>query len=117
MKEKMEYLDYIKDIIDAMKKAEKFTDKIDFIEFEKDDKTNFAVIRALEIVGEATKKIPKFVKVKHPEIPWKEMTGMRDKMIHDYFGVDLSVVWDTVKVDIPKIKPLIKKIIKDLVNK
>ena len=69
------------------------------------------VVRNLEIIGEAAKNIPLAVKEKYPSLPWREMAGMRDKMAHDYFGVDLNIVWKTVKDSIPKIKSVIKTII------
>jgi uncharacterized protein with HEPN domain len=67
-------------------------------------------VRAIEIIGEASKKIPKIIKDKNLEIPWREIGGMRDKMIHDYFGVDVDVVWKTIKEDIPYLKSLIENI-------
>lgn len=83
---------------------------MEFDEFKKDDKTSSAVIRKFEIIGEATKKISESLKKKYPEIPWKEMAGMRDKLIHFYFGIDYKLVWQTIKHRIPQIKPLLTKI-------
>ena len=77
-------------------------------------KTVFAVVRVLEIVGEAVKKIPQSIRKNYPEIPWKDMAGMRDKVVHEYFGVKLERVWETIQSDIPSIKPLFEKIRKDL---
>ncbi|ASJ14140.1 HepT-like ribonuclease domain-containing protein [Thermococcus radiotolerans] len=96
--------DYINDIIEAIALIEEFTANMEFEEFERDKKTQFAVIRALEIIGEAAKAIPEEFKEKHPEVPWKEMARMRDKLIHAYFGVDLRVVWRTLNEDIPQLK-------------
>ncbi len=76
-----------------------------------DEKTTFAVVRALEIIGEATKKIPASLKISYTDVPWREMTGIRDKLIHDYFGVDYDVIWKTVKEDIPILHVAIKDII------
>ncbi len=70
-------------------------------QFVADDKTIFAVVRALEIVGEAAKRIPQAVRDQHSEIPWREMAGMRNKLTHDYFGVNVEVVWKTVIEDLP----------------
>ncbi len=112
-----EYGDYFKDIVDSIDKIEKFTVKMSFESFAADEKTVFAVVRALEIIGEAVKSIPEFMREKYPEIPWKEMAGLRDKLIHEYFGVKLEVVWDTVKAEIPELKPKFQKILSDLENK
>lgn len=70
-----------------------------------------AVIRQIEIIGEATKQLSKTIKEKYPEIPWKDIAGMRDKLIHDYLGVDLNAVWKTVEKDIPFLKNKLKEII------
>jgi uncharacterized protein with HEPN domain len=106
---KREIGDYIQDIMESMNRAIEFTDGITYNGFASDDKTIFAVVRALEIIGEAVKNIPQETREKHTEIPWREMTGMRDKLIHEYFGVNLNVVWKTVKEEIPLIKPLFEK--------
>lgn len=87
---------------------------LDFESFAKDDKTIFAVIRALEIIGEASRKIPKAVRSRYPDVPWKDMAGMRDKLIHDYFGVDLRVVWKTVQKDLPPLRSILDQIIQKL---
>ena len=71
-------------------------------------------MRCLEIIGEAAKNIPQPIRKQYPEIPWKEMAGMRDKVIHFYFGVKFKTVWTTAKKDIPKLKPLMLKIKEDL---
>ena len=84
---------------------------MDFNQFKNDDKTSYAVIRAFEIIGEASKEIPKEIREQYPELTWKEMASMRDKLIHAYFSVDLEVVWKTINEYIPTIKSLIKKVI------
>lgn len=110
---KKEFLDYIEDIIGAMNSATKFVEDMDYSDFVKDDKTASAVIRKIEIIGEAVKKIPIKIKKDYPQVPWKDMAGMRDKLIHEYFGVDLKRIWSTLKKDIPDLKPLFNKILKD----
>ena len=106
--------DYLKDIVDAMGKAQRFVENLSYEEFKKDDKTIFAVVRALEIVGEATKNIPGDVRKEYGEIPWKDMSGMRDILIHDYFGADVETVWLTVTEKIPQVKPLIEQMLEKL---
>lgn len=108
-----EFLDYVEDIADAMEKAEILLKGASYGQFESDFRINFAVVRALEIVGEATKRLPMTLRDQYPNIPWKQMAGMRDRIIHGYDTVDLEIVWDVVKQDIPKIKPQIQKILND----
>ena len=111
------YLDYLEDILDAIEKATEFIQGMTYEQFAQDAKTTFAVIRALEIVGEATKQIPQLVKDSYPEVPWRQMAGMRDKLIHDYFGVNLVVVWKTVIEDLPNLEPLIRHVLAAETNK
>lgn len=97
--------DYVKDILDAAGKSVDFVEGMTFEEFSHDDKTVYAVVRALEVVGEAVKNLPGEYKAKYLTIPWKDLAGMRDKLIHSYFGVDLKRVWLTVTEDIPLLRP------------
>ena len=108
-----EFLDYVEDILDAMDKAEILLEGVTYDQFEADFRINFAVVRALEIVGEATKRLPMSLRQEYPKIPWNKMAGMRDRIIHGYDNVDLEIVWDVVKRDIPKIKPKIQQILRD----
>lgn len=103
--------DYLGDILDAMDKAEDFTGSMNLQAFKNDDKTVFAVIRSLEIIGEAAKKVPAHLRRRFPDIPWKSLAGMRDKLIHDYVGVSLEVVWRTVKEDIPAVRPRLNEML------
>jgi len=105
---------YINDIFNAINAIEKFVEGMDFKEFKEDDKTSSAVIRKFEIIGEATKHIPKEIKQKYPDIPWKEMAGFRDKLIHFYFGIKYELVWNTIKMELPELKTKIRKILIDL---
>jgi uncharacterized protein with HEPN domain len=105
---------YLKDILKNMEKAEKFTEEMSYKDFVADEKTKYAIVRCIEIIGEAVKNVPESVRKKYLEVPWKDIAGMRDKVIHFYFGIKLRRVWLAVKEDIPKIKPQIKKILKDI---
>lgn len=106
--------DYIEDIIEAMTNAMEFTKNMSYDEFVKDTKTVYAVIRAIEIMGEAAKNIPEEIRKKYPDIPWRSVAGMRDKVIHAYFGVKIERVWEVVKRDIPILKPKFEKILMEL---
>lgn len=108
-----EFLDYLEDMIDAMGKAELAVIGVEYDRFATDFMINFVVIRALEIVGEATKRLPMSIRTQYPHVPWKDMAGMRDRIIHGYDNVDLQIVWSVVKSEIPRIKPVIQQILKD----
>ncbi len=108
------YQDYINDILEECNYLISRSKNLTFSEFEKNEDLRRAFIRSLEIIGEAVKKLPEKVKNKNKSIPWKEIAGMRDKLIHDYFGVDYEVIWLTVSEDIPFLKENLEKIIKTL---
>lgn len=110
-------LDYLLDIVDSIISIKEFISGIDYDLFLKDKKTQYAVIRALEIIGEASKKIPKDTRDKYPNIPWRSIAGMRDKLIHDYSGVDVEVVWNTANEKILSLENDIKKILSDYQSK
>ncbi len=82
-------------------------------DLENDDRTEYAVIKALEIVGEATRRVPTSFRDSHPQIPWREMAGMRDKLVHDYFGVNLEVVWKTIHEDLPPLINALRTLIEE----
>lgn len=101
MKPPRDHLDLLNDIRTAAAKARQFTSGLDYAAFAADEKSIYAVVRALEIVGEAAKRIPQEIRDLAPTIPWRSMAGSRDKLIHDSITVDLENVWHTVVVDLP----------------
>ena len=105
-----EITDYLDDIRDAIAEVEEFTCGMDYESFAADKKTVNAVIRSLEVLGEATKQIPALFRKKHPEIPWSKMAGMRDVLIHDYMGVDLRTVWNVVRDRLPELRSSLERI-------
>jgi uncharacterized protein with HEPN domain/predicted nucleotidyltransferase len=107
---KRDYRDYLQDVLAAIDDADEFTRGISFEVFTKDRKTVNAVLRSLEVLGEAATRIPDDVRAKAPGVPWKYMAGMRDKLIHEYFGVDLSIVWTVIKDELPPIRPEIERL-------
>jgi uncharacterized protein with HEPN domain len=106
------YQVYFEDILEAINDISNFIKNLSFNEFTEDKKTINAVIRSLEIIGEASKKVSQEIKENNKNIPWKEMAGMRDKMIHGYFDLDLVTIWETVNKDIPPLKPLFENLLK-----
>jgi uncharacterized protein with HEPN domain len=104
-----EFQVYLEDVIDAIDSIEEYTRGLTYDAFAKDRKTVDAVVRNFEIIGEATKHIPERARKEYPKVPWKDMAGMRDKLIHGYFGVKLDVVWKTIKERLPVVKPLIEE--------
>lgn len=106
-----DYRLYLKDILAALESVETFVERMSFEEFRADDKTASAVVRKFEIIGEAAKNIPEDIRRRYAKIPWKEMAGMRDRLIHFYFGVDYHLVWTTIKERLPSVKQKIQKIL------
>jgi uncharacterized protein with HEPN domain len=112
MSKGLEIADYLSDITNALDEIEEFTKDMSYEAFAADRKTINAVIRSLEVLGEATKHIPAAVRKKHPDIPWKNMAAMRDVLIHNYMGVDLKTVWKVAKERLPELKPLLEDLMR-----
>lgn len=110
------YRDYLRDILEAAEQAQQFVSGMNFAAFRADTKTQFAVIRALEIIGEAARQIPGTVQRRYPQVPWPDMLGMRNVLIHEYFGVDTLVLWRTVQEDIPALITEMREILDEMAN-
>jgi uncharacterized protein with HEPN domain len=107
MKDDFLYLDHIRECIE---KIDTFTRLMSQEEFHHNIAIQDAVIRNLEVIGEATKKLSNTFTTNHPEIPWSDMAGMRDRLIHHYFDIDIDVLWKTIEIDLPVLKSLISKL-------
>ncbi len=103
--------DFLYDIQEAVRRIKIYTHEMTYEEFLADTRTQDAVIRNIEIIGEATKKLSVELRIQYPDVPWKEMTGTRDRLIHNYFGVDIEVVW---KISIDELSNLTLQITKIL---
>lgn len=95
--------EFLSDIGEAIKRIDAYTQKMNYQKFLKDTKTQDAVVRNLEIIGEAVKNISESLKIEYPNIPWKDMARVRDKVIHFYFGVNYDIVWNIAKEDLPRV--------------
>jgi uncharacterized protein with HEPN domain len=109
-----QYKDALHDVLDAIKKAQSFVEGIDFDTFQANDEKTFAVTRALEIIGEAVKQIPESERTRYPQIPWKAVAGMRDKLIHGYYVVSLTRVWETLQRDLPPLAEVVSEMLGEL---
>jgi uncharacterized protein with HEPN domain len=103
---------FLKHILENISKIESFSKNIvKKEELSKNELKKYAIIRAIEVIGESVKNLPSSLKDKYPDVSWKEIVGTRDILIHQYFGVDLNIVWDIIKKDLPELKEKIKKIL------
>ena len=113
---KREWELYLKDIDKSINKIIKYTKGMERKEFFDDDKTFDAVLRNLEIIGEAVKHLPDELKTQHENVKWKKIAGLRDIVIHGYFGIDEDIIWDVVQNKIPELKPEIETIITNTIQ-
>ncbi len=103
----------IQDILDAVRAIEKYTQGMEFDTFVEDQRTVDAVVRNLMTIGEAAAHVPEDICLRHPEVPWYDMRGMRNFVVHEYFRASDSVIWDTVQVDLPPLPDLLNKILQE----
>ena len=111
---KRDYGSYLEDIIEHMNYAEEFIRDMTFDEFKSDKKTVLSVTKCIEVVGEATKHIPDQIRERYPESPWRDMAGIRDRLVHGYFKVDLSIVWTTVTIEFPELRSMLENVLADM---
>ena len=103
----------IRHILDAAREAISFSDNRSRTDLDTDRKLNLSLVRLLEIIGEAARGISEEFRQNHPDLPWKKMVGMRDRLIHGYFDVNLDVVWETITEDLPDIVAQLEKMVGD----
>ncbi len=108
------YLLFIEDILGSIRKVGDYTGGMSFEDFQADSRTVDAVIRNLEIIGEAAKNVPLEIREGHPDIPWGRMTGLRNIVSHEYFGIDHSIIWRIITTNLPETEPLIEDLIKGI---
>ena len=105
---------YISDILDCIHYIADFIGERNYDEFIADNKTSSAVVLKLIVIGEATKNLPENIREKYPDVPWKSMTGLRDRVAHGYFGIDYEIIWEVIKTQLPKLEPRMAEILEEM---
>jgi uncharacterized protein with HEPN domain len=113
MKRRRTHADYLLDVLDNAEKAERFVEGVTQEDFETNDEKVYAVVHALQTIGEAARHLPKSLRQRYTDVDWDDIVGMRDIVIHEYFGVDLDIIWRTVQKDLAPLKSVVKKILSE----
>ena len=100
----------VEDMLDALRKIDSYTAGMDHSAFLQDEKTVDAVVRNLEVLGEAARQIPDAFAARHTQVPWRKITGLRNRIVHDYFGLDLEIIWQIVQNDLPALRAMLEKL-------
>lgn len=100
----------IEDMLVALQKIERYTSELDQGTFRQDEKTVDAVVRNLEVLGEAARQLPEDFVTQHPDVPWRQVAGLRNRIVHDYFGLDLEIIWQVIQHDLPQLKTRLEEI-------
>lgn len=114
MRQRRVYTDYLQDMAEYARKAEKFVEGVDFEDFQNNEEKIFAIVRTLEVIGEAAIHIPQSIRKRYPEVLWGKAIGMRNIVIHEYFGIDVEVIWRTVHEDMPPLRQAVTRILHDI---
>ncbi len=104
----------LQDMLESLEKIERYTAGLTFERFAQDDRTVDAVVRNLEVIGEAARQIPSEVRERYPEVPWRRVIGLRNVVVHEYFAVDVEIVWTVVRQSLPELKEALRRMIAEL---